>query len=158
MIQGEQAPSEWRIRPTQRMAGAAGAIAIGLLLVFPPAASAEDAPVDACKNPVSQHELTACAGQEADKAEADMAIALAKARAAMVAADQEFASQEYPDPVSAVEAFESSQRGWLQYREGRCIIAGFAEHLGSMEPMVISECLEAVTRTRIAELNAMAEN
>ena len=66
-------------------------------------------------------------------------------------------SEARPDPAGAVEALEQSQRGWLDYREGRCTIKGFDERGGSMEPMIVGLCQEEMARARIAELNALAE-
>jgi uncharacterized protein YecT (DUF1311 family) len=130
--------------------------AAGLLLAFAPAVASEDKPVDLCDNAVSQNELNACAEQEANKANADMVIALARAMKAMDAVDKDV-SEVRPNPAGGIEALELSQRGWLQYREGRCIIEGFAERGGSMEPMMVFHCEEEMARTRIAELNAIAE-
>lgn len=132
----------------------AGAFAASLLLA--PAALAQDKPVDACKNPLSQNELNACAEQEAEKANAEMALALAKAMKAMEAIDKDV-SEVRPNPAGGVEALELSQQGWLQYREGRCIIKGFDERGGSMEPMIVYQCEEETTKARIAELNEIAE-
>lgn len=128
----------------------------GSLFAFAPATFAQDKPVDLCANAASQNELNACAEQEADKANADMALALARAMKAMEAVDKDV-SEVRPNPAGGVEALQLSQKGWLQYREGRCIIEGFAERGGSMEPMMVLQCEEEMTRTRIAELNAIAE-
>lgn len=109
-----------------------------------------------CDDSLGQNGLTACAARLAEKADADMAVAFAKAKKAMEAIDKDV-SEVRPNPAGAVEALEQSQSGWLAYREGRCIIAGFAERGGSMEPMVVSECEEEMTRARISELDAWAE-
>lgn len=130
-------------------------MAAGLILAWAPIAAAQDKSTDACKDPISQNELTACAWQEAEKADAEMAVAFSKAKRAMEAIDKEWKEAE-SNPADAVEALEQSQRGWLEYREGRCVIAGFDERGGSMEPMVVGHCHEKVTRARIAELNEWA--
>jgi len=156
MVASAQAVSTSMSRPLRCFACSMIGLMAGSLQFVAPASWAQEKPVDACANPVSQNELTACAGQEADKANADMAIALAKAKAAMEAVDKDV-SEIRPNPAGGVEALELSQRGWLQYREGRCIIEGFAERGGSMEPMMVLHCEEEVTRARIAELNTIAE-
>jgi uncharacterized protein YecT (DUF1311 family) len=157
MAHGVQAVARLPIGPTHRLVRPVGAFATGLMLAWAPAATAQDAPADACKDPVSQNELTACAWQEADKADADMAIALARAMKTMEAIDKDV-SEARPNPAGGVEALELSQQGWLQYREGRCIIEGFDERGGSMEPMMVGHCQGRVTRDRIAELNKIAES
>lgn len=128
-------------------------VAAALALASP--AFPQDRVID-CDNALSQNDLTACAWQAADKADADMAIALAKAKADAEALDKAFSGVE-PNTTDAVAALELSQSGWLQYREGRCIIKGFAERGGSMEPMVVGWCREKLTRARIAELNTLEE-
>lgn len=141
-------------RPQRCRAYSIASLIAASLLMSTPASWAQDKPTDACENAVSQNDLSRCAADAADKADADMAIALAKAKTAMEAMDKEFNDAE-PNPPGAVDALESSQRGWLQYREGRCIIKGFDERGGSMEPMVVGWCREKVTRARIAELNTL---
>ena len=142
--------------PRRRFACSLAGLIAGSLPLLASAGGAEDKPIDACESPASQNELTACALQEADKANAEMAVALAKAKKTMEAVDKDV-SEVRPNPAGGVEALELSQRGWLQYREGRCIIEGFAERGGSMELMMVYHCQEEVTRARIAELDKIAE-
>lgn len=130
-------------------------LASALLLALVTQVAAEEKAADACRNPLGQNELTACAWQEVEKAEAEMAAALAKAKQAMEAIGREWPESGF-NPAGAVEALEQSQRGWLEYREGRCKIAGFGERGGSMEPMMAGHCQEAMTRARIAELDHLA--
>ena len=141
-------PSSHRGR---RWVGRLGLIA---MLAFAPATLAQDK-VTECDDSGGQTGLTACAWEGGEKANADMAVAFAEAKAAMEAIDKDV-SEVRPNPAGAVEALERSQRGWLDYREGRCVIAGFAERGGSMEPMLVGTCHEELTRARIAELDAWA--
>lgn len=127
---------------------------MGALLAFVSAAVAQNE-TDECDDSKGQSGLTACAWDRAGKADADMAVAFAKARAAMEAIDRDV-SEVRPNPAGGVEALEQSQRGWLDYREGRCTIAGFDERGGSIEPMIVGSCHEEMTRARIAELEAWA--
>lgn len=129
-------------------------LAVSTMLAFAPAAIAQDK-ITECDDSKGQSGLTACAWDGAEKADADMAIAFAKAKTAMEAIDKDV-SEVRPNPAGGVEALEQSQRGWLDYREGRCIIAGFDERGGSMEPMIVGTCHEEMTRARIAELEAWA--
>lgn len=142
-------------RPMRHPARTTRVVAACLLALSSTPALAEDATTE-CDTSLGQNGLTACAARLAEQADADMAAAFAKAKKAMEAIDMDV-GEVGPNPAGAVEALERSQRGWLQYREGRCIIEGFAERGGSMEPMVVSECEEEMARVRIAELNAWAE-
>lgn len=147
--------SHMPFRAAHGFARAAGITAAGLLVLISSPAVAQDTAAE-CDDSLGQNGLTACAARLAEEADADMAAAFARAKKAMEAIDKDV-SEVRPNPAGAVEALEQSQRGWLEYRQGRCIIAGFAERGGSMEPMMVSECKEEMTRTRIAELNAWAE-
>lgn len=156
MIQDGPAVARLPVRPAHRLARPVGALATGLMLALAPAAVAQDT-VTECDDSKGQSGLTTCAWDGAEKADADMAIAFARAKAAMEAVDKDV-SEVRPNPAGGVEALEQSQRGWLDYREGRCIIAGFDERGGSMEPMIVGTCHEEMARARIAELNKIAES
>jgi len=155
MTGAAQTASTVPFRPAHGLARLSGIAAVGLLALVAPPALAQDDTAE-CDDSLGQNGLTACAARLAEQADADMAVAFARAKKAMEAIDKDV-SEVRPNPAGAVEALEQSQRGWLAYREGRCIIAGFAERGGSMEPMVVSECEEEMTRARIVELNAWAE-
>jgi uncharacterized protein YecT (DUF1311 family) len=142
--------------PALHAVGLGFALAISWTLTLSTAASAQQERVIDCENALSQNDMTACAWRAAEKADADMAAALAKARKTMEAIDRDV-SEARPNPAGAVEALEQSQRGWLEYREGRCTIKGFDERGGSMEPMVVGDCHEEMARARIAELDALVE-
>jgi len=118
-------------------------------------AYAQKAAID-CENAMAQSDMTTCAWRAADKADAEMAQALAKARKAMEAYDRN-AGPGVLYYNSAAEALELSQRGWSDYRKGECMFAGFAERGGSMEPMLVGQCMEDMARKRIAVLNELAE-
>jgi uncharacterized protein YecT (DUF1311 family) len=154
MDHGPQAVVTSLPRPPRCFAYSMASLIAASLLVSAPAAIAQDK-VTECDDSLGQNGLTACAWDRAEKADADMAIAFAKAKAAMEAIDKDV-SEVRPYPAGGVEALEKSQRGWLDYREGRCIIAGFDERGGSMEPMIVGTCHEEMTRARIAELDAWA--
>lgn len=156
MIQATQAVSTALFRPAHRLGRTIRLAAACLFALASTPALAEDTTTE-CDTSLGQNGLTACAARLAEQADADMAVAFAKAKKAMQAIDMNV-SEIRPNPAGAVEALERSQRGWLEYREGRCIIEGFAERGGSMELMVVSECEEEMTRIRIAELNAWAED
>ncbi len=49
-------------------------------------------------------------------------------------------------------ALLAGQRGWIAYRDGHCELAGWEAHGGSMEPMLVSGCLERLTRERTKQL------
>lgn len=155
MATGTPPPLPWHLsRPPVGVDGR-WLLPLALVLSFAGPLAAQDKSSE-CDDSLGQSGLTACARANADKADADMAAAVAKARAAMEAIDKDV-SEVRPNPAGGVEALELSQRGWLQYREGRCIIEGFAERGGSMEPMMVAICHEEMARARIIELTEWAQ-
>lgn len=46
----------------------------------------------------------------------------------------------------------AAEKDWIKYRDSHCKFEGASYEGGSMQPMVISGCLEALTRKRIAEI------
>lgn len=82
-------------------------VACGVLLAT--TAAAEEKSTE-CDNSRGQEGLTACAWTNAEKADADMAVAFAKAKKAMEAIDKDV-SEARPNPAGGVEALETSQRG-----------------------------------------------
>jgi uncharacterized protein YecT (DUF1311 family) len=155
MTQGAHVSSTAPIRPAHGVVRVSCLATVGVLALIASPALARDTTAE-CDDSLGQNGLTACAARLAEEADADMAVAFAKAKTAMEAIDEDV-NEVRPNPAGAVDALEQSQRGWLAYREGRCIIAGFAERGGSMEPMVVSQCEEEMTRARIAELDEWAE-
>ena len=57
------------------------------------------------------------------------------------------------DPDAKV-LLKKAQLDWIKYRDSHCAFEGQTYDGGSAQPMVISSCLEAVTKTRTEELKA----
>lgn len=112
------------------------------------AAFAQDVAVVDCANTSVQSELTNCAYQEYERSDAELNRIWKDAKAT-AEADDEIAPD---DGLSGAEALLKSQRGWIDYRDGTCMLYGFEARGGSMEPMLVSMCLTRVTNERIKEL------
>ena len=50
--------------------------------------------------------------------------------------------------------FLSAQRAWLAFRDAECGLAAAATRGGSIQPMILSACLERLTKDRTAQLKA----
>ena len=48
----------------------------------------------------------------------------------------------------------SSQRAWLAFRDSHCAFVGSATQGGSVQPLIVAQCLEGVTRDRVKQLNS----
>jgi uncharacterized protein YecT (DUF1311 family) len=106
-----------------------------------------------CSDPQTQTDMTICAGQAFDAADNKLneayqqAIAVAKQMDGYLDADMK----------GAEEALREAQRAWIPYREKACEAYGFLARGGSMEPMLVAQCMTDITQNRIAELEAFAQ-
>jgi uncharacterized protein YecT (DUF1311 family) len=105
-----------------------------------------------CSNAQAQVELTQCAGQDWKAADADLNAAYETAMSAMRGIDINLDAPER----GAEKALRASQRAWITFRDNTCAAEGWAFHGGSMEPMVVYQCLARVSATRAEELANMA--
>lgn len=130
--------------------------ALGLITLFVlplPAQAQEDAPELDCDNAQTQVEMTGCASQDFDEADAALNAQYKKTRAAMRQMDADFEA----DQRGAEEQLLKAQRAWVDYRDGQCAAYGFQAHMGTMEPMLIYQCQAELTRSRTKELKELAE-
>ncbi|MBG1233075.1 lysozyme inhibitor LprI family protein [Aestuariivirga litoralis] len=118
------------------------ALALGLPLA---PALADDAPD--CANAQSQNDMTLCAQLEYGKADKALNAIWPKIKAAAEDSDKDSGKHDY------AEALLASQKAWLAYRDAQCKWLGFEGHGGSIEPMLVNNCLAAQTEARIKELN-----
>ncbi|QLL62861.1 lysozyme inhibitor LprI family protein [Sinorhizobium mexicanum] len=128
----------------------------GLLLLSAVSAAAQEQPRVDCQNAVTQMDMNICAGQDYDRADADLNNIYKQAVAAMKAMDKELGEIDAAYP-GAEQALKKAQRAWIGYRDGQCELAGFEARGGSMEPMLVSGCLAELTRKRTSELKQLLE-
>jgi uncharacterized protein YecT (DUF1311 family) len=102
---------------------------------------------------MAQQVMNICAYRDFEAADAELNAVWKQARAA---AREEDAG--YGDDLKGLdEALLAAQRGWIAYRDGACAVAGFEARGGSMEPMLVSECLAEMTRARTRELREIID-
>ena len=109
-----------------------------------------------CIAPTIQPEMNACAFIAFDKADAAMNRAWAPLVAKMKERDRDF-DRGADKRFSYHEALVASQRAWLKFRDAHCKTEGYFARGGSMEPMVLGQCLEQVTATRTRQLQELLE-
>jgi uncharacterized protein YecT (DUF1311 family) len=106
-----------------------------------------------CANAETQMEMTFCAEQDWQTADADLNEAYAAARAVMRKIDAGL-----PKPEQGAEAnLREGQRAWVTFRDATCAAEGYAMHGGSAEPMLIYSCRARLTQQRSGDLWVMAE-
>lgn len=119
------------------------------LAILPSAGRAQD--VD-CATAEVQVELTFCAEQDWNAADADLNDAYKIAMSAMKGIDLNLDAADQ----GAAGALRASQRAWIAFRDNTCAAEGWAFHGGSAEPMVIYQCRARVSAQRAEELGNMA--
>mgnify|MGYP003538894300 FL=1 len=118
-------------------------------VVLAQTASAQD--VD-CTNAQTQMEMTFCAEQDWQAADADLNAAYKAAQEVMRAIDAEL-----PKAERGAEAnLRDGQRAWVTFRDATCAAEGYAMHGGSAEAMLIYSCRARLTEQRGADLWTMA--
>src|SRR5205085_5461153 len=125
-------------------------------LAFALLLSAQD-PQWNCANPQVQQEMNFCAGQDFERADAELNAAYRTAITEAQAADREFASYQTGTAGRSSEPGEEAslreaQRAWVTFRDAHCRGESFEARGGSMQPMLDEGCRATLTRARTAEL------
>lgn len=105
-----------------------------------------------CKNPQTQTEMNICAGIDYKAADVELNRQYKKTIASMKATDANL-------PVElkgAEKALREAQRAWITFRDKTCEAFGFNARGGSMESMLVGQCLADITRKRTDELSDLA--
>lgn len=115
------------------------------ILAFAPYAEAQEPD---CDNAVTQTDMNICATLDFENADRDLNVIWKQAMAAAKATDSDLDG----DLKGAAKALLSGQRGWIDYRDGQCALAGYFARGGTMESMLVSDCMAEMTRARTKEL------
>ena len=100
--------------------------------------------------------MNACAKQEFDRVDAELNAVWKKVRGWAKNAD---AKLDRGDGQSGyAESLLSAQRAWLTYRDAHCRLVSFDARGGSMQPLLINNCLAELTENRTAELRELLVN
>jgi uncharacterized protein YecT (DUF1311 family) len=120
-------------------------------LTVPSAALSQDRPN--CKDPQTQMEMNICAGLDYKAADAELNKVYKRAIAAMKDMDKDLT----PELKGAEKTLREAQRAWIHYRDKACESHGFMTRGGSMESMLVGNCLASLTRQRTKELKELAD-
>lgn len=123
---------------------------LALALIGPRTALAQE--VD-CAAAETQVEMTFCAEQDWQDADADLNDAYKAAMAVMQQTDAALPA----DQQGAEVALREAQRAWIIFRDQGCAAEGYQMHGGTVEPMVIYECRARLSQSRAEDLWALAE-
>lgn len=120
-----------------------------LLAILPLTAAAQD--VD-CAKAEAQVELTFCAEQDWNDADARLNDAYQRAMDVMKYVDSGLESADQ----GAAGSLRDAQRAWVAFRDANCAAEAWVYHGGSAEPMAIYACRARVSNDRADELENMA--
>ncbi len=127
--------------------------ALGLTMALLLSASAQAQETPDCKDPQMQTDMTICAGLAFDEADKTLNEAYRKA----IASAKEMDGYLEGDLKGAEKALRDAQRAWVPFRDKACESYGFLARGGSMEPMLVANCMTKLTRNRIEELEEFAK-
>lgn len=97
-----------------------------------------------CANPVTQLAMNQCAARNYEAADAELNAVYKQARARMKAFSPE-----------AGVLLRDAQRAWIPFRDKACDAEGMLYQGGSIRPLIVLNCLERLTRQRIADLREL---
>jgi uncharacterized protein YecT (DUF1311 family) len=111
-----------------------------------------------CADPQAQAEMNACAGIDFERADAELNRLWRTLTAGAQANDRSPDSgRSETDRRSEEEILRRGQRAWVQFRDAQCEYEGLSERGGSMETLIVNQCLARLTRQRIAQLRGEGE-
>lgn len=102
-----------------------------------------------CSNPQNQAEISDCAYEAMQRADAALNATWKRVRATLRAQEADL------DIDGWFDATLEGQRGWLAYRDGQCAAEGFEAYRGTMQGMLVAHCKARLTRQRIRELHEL---
>lgn len=106
------------------------------LMVFAPS----QAFAELCDNPVTQADMTYCAGWQFKKDDAGLNNVYGRLKA------------NYAEIAQAKTALTKAQRAWVAFRDAECTLEAVGEEGGTAQPMVYSQCLSRLTTLRVEQL------
>ena len=105
-----------------------------------------------CANAMSQVEMTYCAEQDWNAADAELNTAYAATKDLMKQIDAALPA----DQQGAVTSLRDAQRAWIAFRDSACAAEGYTMRGGTGESMVIYSCRARLTQARTADLQALS--
>jgi uncharacterized protein YecT (DUF1311 family) len=110
-------------------------LGVSLLVFAPNLAFAEQ-----CDNPVTQSDMTYCAGWQFKKDDAGLNDVYRRLK------------ENYADIAKAKTALTKAQRAWVSFRDAECELEAAGEDGGSAQPMIYNQCLSRLTKLRVEQL------
>jgi uncharacterized protein YecT (DUF1311 family) len=93
---------------------------------------------DPCGNAVSQSELNQCSGERYKLADS--------------ALNQVYKQVQGKLDKAQWDKLREAQRAWIAFRDAECVAQSFPYQGGSMQALIVNDCLNALTKTRTEDL------
>lgn len=106
-----------------------------------------------CTDPQDQSTMTRCAGLDYDKADKELNKLWPSIRKSAEDNDKGANAED----SGYVKALMASQKAWIAFRDAECAWQGFESRGGTLEPMLVNDCLATLTRERIKQLTDTQE-
>lgn len=106
-----------------------------------------------CADAQTQYAMNKCAYLDYLVADKDLNEMYKRARDAMLELNEVLPGDALPAEKSLLFA----QRAWLRYRDLACENEGYMFYGGTMASLIVSTCLERLTRRRIADLQGLVD-
>lgn len=110
-----------------------------------------------CNSPVTQADINICASRDAKAADAAMVSEYKIATVILGDMDRDI-DRKYDKRPSYSAALLASQRAWLKFRDAECAVEGYAARGGSIENMIVDECIAAVSDERTKQIKDMLKS
>jgi uncharacterized protein YecT (DUF1311 family) len=111
-----------------------------------------------CMEPLSQNDMTACAGLDWEQADAELNEVWLDLVSNAQLQDIELKNLGEDGRPGHEETLRKAQRAWIELRDAGCEYEGFQARGGSMEPMLVNQCLARVTRERTGQLRKLLQD
>ena len=119
------------------------ALALSCVALSAAASAQRRAANDPCRDPQSQAEMNMCAAKKFKAADAELNRVYNR-----------LASMLEGDNLARLKAAEVS---WIKYRDDNCDYEADFFEGGSMRPLILSSCMERMTKARTVELRGQIE-
>ena len=97
-----------------------------------------------CKNPMTQLDMTICAGRAAQASDRKLNQVYRQVRAGYKGSSQD-------------DRLVTAQLAWIKFRDAECTVAAGRFEGGSMAPMVYAGCIDRLTQQRTRDLKGYLE-
>lgn len=106
-----------------------------------------------CSTSVTQTEMSQCAYDDWEAADAELNAVYKRAMKLLAGWDADLPENER----GGAAALKEAQRAWITFRDKACEVEGYAMKGGSAEPLLVYGCMRQLTEDRTAQLMGLVD-